>query len=401
MYILEAPQGWNEFRRSALPPQKKDANSNPILERYPRPTEPGKPLESREPLLDFWILPDVIGTQEGWWYFEAIRRIDPRVRWIDITMRMPLEGRPNNNSLNQNSGVKRAKYGMQSWFPKPARQVQNSRRDTVLAMLSKEQIAANTTRGTTPGLINLALGENGGRIPYPARREGKGVRRGPRKKVSLEGARNEIDDESSDKEDSDSWKESIVPEANQSRMKTWHSQFDISGEWSWVGDILYDGKGLGKSRPKDYRGSREGQLSAGAGKKRKANEDDEEFSKLSRKKPIVNLPPAEPLECWSSQLPQDLGDRVLNPFTQTILSTHHRESATTQNLRHRFDWHAIEHATPYDTNSYVSLLKPTHEHSLTSLITGELFSRHELGQLAYTRRADLQHESPIPTYSPK
>lgn len=292
MYILEAPQGWNEFRRSALPPQKKDANGNPMFERYPRPVEPGKPLEPREPLLNFWILPDVIGTQEGWWYFETVQRIHPRVRWIDMTMRMPLEGRPDNNSLNQNSGVKRAKYGMQSWFPKPVRQAQNSRRDTALTMLSNEQITANTTRGTTPGPINPAVGEAGGRILYPARRKGEGVRRGPRKKVSLEDWRNEAEDESSENEHSNSWTESVAPEAKQSRIKTQHSQFDISAEWRWVGDVLYDGKGLGKSRPKEHRGFKEGQLSAGAGKKRKADDDDRELSELSeppRKKPIYQL----------------------------------------------------------------------------------------------------------------
>lgn len=40
-------------------------------------------------------------------------------------------------------------------------------RDAVLNRLSQTQIANNTTRGLTPGLINPALGEAGGRVPLP------------------------------------------------------------------------------------------------------------------------------------------------------------------------------------------------------------------------------------------
>lgn len=40
-------------------------------------------------------------------------------------------------------------------------------RDAVLSRLSQTQIANNTTRGLTPGLINPALGEAGGRVPLP------------------------------------------------------------------------------------------------------------------------------------------------------------------------------------------------------------------------------------------
>jgi len=40
-------------------------------------------------------------------------------------------------------------------------------RDAVLNQLSRAQTDSNTTRGLTPGLINPALGEVGGRIPLP------------------------------------------------------------------------------------------------------------------------------------------------------------------------------------------------------------------------------------------
>ncbi len=37
----------------------------------------------------------------------------------------------------------------------------------VIQSLTPAQIAGNTTRGSTPGLIDPALGEAGGRIPHP------------------------------------------------------------------------------------------------------------------------------------------------------------------------------------------------------------------------------------------
>ena len=170
MYILEPPPGWAEFRKSPRPPQKVDTNGDLMFEKHQ------KPGKTREPLLDFKILPDIIGTQEPWWYFEAIRRIDPRVRWCDITMRMSLEDRPSNNSLNQDGVRHRERYAMLSWHSNQVHRVPNVRRNGVLAMLTARQIAANTTRGATPGLIDSGLGDSGGRIFHPVLRRSGGVR---------------------------------------------------------------------------------------------------------------------------------------------------------------------------------------------------------------------------------
>ena len=201
MYVLKPPQGWDEFRKSPRPLQKVDSNGDPMFERLPRP---GKP---REPLLNFMILPDVIGTEEPWCYFEAIRRIDPQVRWTDITMRMPLESRPSENSLNQNGVRNRQRNTMLSWHPNQFGQAQNARRTTVMAMLTTRQIAGNTSRGATPGLIDPVLGEAGGRIPIPIQRRRQGVRQGPRQKavpVDLEAEKSRSENEDSEWDDEDS-----------------------------------------------------------------------------------------------------------------------------------------------------------------------------------------------------
>ncbi len=371
MYVLEAPLGWDEFRVSARPPQKRDADGNLMFERYPRPTEPGKPVKSRESLLDFWILPDSIGTQEPWWYFEAVRRIDPRVRWTDITMRMPFEGRPSENSLNQDGVRHRPKYGMRSWFPKQVHRAHNARRDTAMAMLSAAQIAANTTRGTTPGLIAPELGEAGGRVPHPAGRKGHGVRHGPRKKASLEISVNEADDEESksegygeevaERENTDSWPESVQSKVKPSKIMTGQTKNEVTREWRWVEDVIYDGRGLGKSKPPGYKQPQETQAQIGGGKKRKADAVIESRTDpdLPPKKRILDWLPIEPRHTGSFQFRQDLSQvRSRRPFSQDVgLTSDHENTTVNEKPHHRYDWRSIEHAVPYDTNSYVSLTK--------------------------------------------
>ena len=378
MYVLKAPSGWDKFRRSSPPAQKKDANGNRMFERYDRPLEydkdgKQKPQKSREPLLDFPVLPDVIGTQEPWWYFEAVRRIDPRIRWIDITMRMALEGRPSENSLNQDGVRNRPKYGMRSWFPKQVHQNHNARRDAVMGMLSDEQIAANTTRGTTPGLKDPALGEAGGRIPHPEGRKGLGVRRGPRKKgpskASQEVSDNEADDkvaeseygddEASDKEDSDSWTDPIESRVKRTRRTMRQSTFEAAKNWSWKGNTLVDGKGLGKSRPSLPEQSTELQAPADGRVKRKLEEDGGERLDLPRKKRVVAHPSGTPSQSRPFQLPRNLA-------TQSFASNQaYHKTATRPRIRRRLDWHAIDHGTPYDLTSYVRQKMVSSFYSLT------------------------------------
>ena len=124
-----------------------------------------------------------------------MRRLDPRIRWTDITMRMERRNRPNENALNMlASRSMRPLYKMLSWHTKGRVATINTRRAAVLAQLTPAQIAANTTRGSTPGLINPALGEIGGRIPHPVLRTGQGVQRGSRRPRS-EATTSSSDDE--------------------------------------------------------------------------------------------------------------------------------------------------------------------------------------------------------------
>lgn len=190
MYRLHPPSGWDEFRRSPPQPRKRDANGKLILG-IPFPDKKAKGLQ------DYKILPDrvsvhrnitantqsnfsQIGTWNPWWYYEAIRRIDPRVCWSDILMRMPLAGRRNQNALNMESSRMRERYHMICWRPGTDAERENIVRQRVLAKLTPQQIAANTTRGSTPGLINPLIGEAGGRVPHPILKNGQGSIRGSR-----------------------------------------------------------------------------------------------------------------------------------------------------------------------------------------------------------------------------
>ena len=56
MYYLNPTPEWTAFRRSGQPQQKRDANNNPMFERFPRQGQPPRPL------LDFPILPDTVSV---------------------------------------------------------------------------------------------------------------------------------------------------------------------------------------------------------------------------------------------------------------------------------------------------------------------------------------------------
>ncbi|KAL9605488.1 MAG: hypothetical protein Q9179_001329 [Wetmoreana sp. 5 TL-2023] len=151
-----------EFRKTPLPPPKRDAHGNIMYEKWPR--KPKNP----QPLLDFPHLPDQIGSNEHWFYVEAWRRFEPRARWKDIAMRIPRDGRGrHHNNLQMEISRNRSKWGLVSWLDIKLHEEDNKTREKALALLSPDQIRNNTTRGTTPGLINPELGEAGGRIPNP------------------------------------------------------------------------------------------------------------------------------------------------------------------------------------------------------------------------------------------
>lgn len=267
---------------------------------------------------------------------------------------MPLEGRPSDNSLNQDGVRNRPKYGLLSWFPKQAHQARNTRRDTVIAMLSPAQIAANTTRGTTPGLIDPILGEAGGRVPHPAARKAQGMRRGPRKKAVVNISDNEADDEESEmkddsdgmphREQSDSWARPVKPKDEPSKIMARRNKLKNTAVWKLVDGVLYDGRGLRKSNPLGYKQQSETRAQNDGGSKRKAESEEKQGPDLPRKKRVLDWLTTTPLGPESFQL------------TQNLVQTKLREPVThipNDEPHHRYDWHSIEHAVPYNTTSYV------------------------------------------------
>ena len=99
---------------------------------------------------------------------EAWRRLDPRIKWEDITMRMQWFGRPNHNAINMDSNrVWRPKFCILSWRYK-GQILSSAPNSTVYNSLSPAQRQHNTTRGSTPGLINPALGPGSPSVPLPA-----------------------------------------------------------------------------------------------------------------------------------------------------------------------------------------------------------------------------------------
>ena len=172
MYQLRPCQAWRSFRDSNLPTQKLDALGNAMVEQWPRAGQ------NPRPLLDFPVLPDQvnnlllgcatflssvrqIGTKEHWTIIEAWRRLDPRIRHQDIVMRqMPDNGNRSRtafqeaHALQQSAGRERAAFAILSWF---ARNHNTKIENTILARLTPAQVAANTTRGTTPGPVDPSL----------------------------------------------------------------------------------------------------------------------------------------------------------------------------------------------------------------------------------------------------
>ena len=95
----------------------------------------------------------------------------------------------------------RPKFFILSWHTKGRFATNNNRASAIRGMLSAAQIATNTTRGSTPGLINPSLGEQGGRIPLPDMR-GLGEAR-PRKEPSSPPLALDSDEFSSASDDED------------------------------------------------------------------------------------------------------------------------------------------------------------------------------------------------------
>ncbi|KKZ66170.1 hypothetical protein EMCG_01147 [[Emmonsia] crescens] len=144
------------FRPTA--PQVRSQSNLPIK---PSPWGSGPDLRI------FDILPDRISTNVEEFRVEAWMRMDRRIQLHDITDRMHPEFRIANNALQQRGVRFRQAFDILSWGSG------NKQTKVVADQLEKEMQARgidptlNSTRGLTPGLINLALGEAGGRVPVP------------------------------------------------------------------------------------------------------------------------------------------------------------------------------------------------------------------------------------------
>ena len=186
---------WYAFKSSIKPGPKVDAQGQVMFERWPRPGQAPRQLR------DYKILPDQIGTAEDAWYFEAIRRLDPRVAWEDIVMRMEYTGFRekyetekefiNTVMNNRGSRVFRKDYHLLAWHTQsPNKKAKGE--DELLARLSPAQRAQNTTRGITPGLIVPTLGDvPDNRIHSPIYRHGRNAIRGPLPKSQKRGKKEE------------------------------------------------------------------------------------------------------------------------------------------------------------------------------------------------------------------
>lgn len=105
-------------------------------------------------------------------------RLDPHFRYEDGIMRMPMTGlraqfateAKFRNDINMRMTRGRKKWSMACW--REPRNGATGPRNKLLRTLSAYQIRNNTTRGSTPGLINASLGEvHGNRIPIPTDRK--------------------------------------------------------------------------------------------------------------------------------------------------------------------------------------------------------------------------------------
>ena len=144
-----------------------------------------------------------ISTNEDWWFFYLWRRIDPRILWTDITMRVEMPQRTakedtkwNNRIVNMQRRVWGKHYYMLPWFnrsPIDTTNVHNALRERNIPL------HLNTTRGLTPGLVDPSQ-PNGPRIPRPVL-TGLGRRRGPNKNEQKKKPKAGQDPHSEDEED--------------------------------------------------------------------------------------------------------------------------------------------------------------------------------------------------------
>lgn len=154
--ILNLPEILYTFRS----PQKRRRKYPPVP-RKPNPRPGGRPLKVLE------CLPDRISNNVEEFKVEAWMRQDPRIQLSDIIDRMPVGNELNNNALQQRGVRFRRAFNIVAWGTCNIKTKAIEARTERMLRRRGLNPKANSTRGLTPGLINPALGEAGGRIPLP------------------------------------------------------------------------------------------------------------------------------------------------------------------------------------------------------------------------------------------
>ncbi|KAG7005139.1 hypothetical protein G7Y79_00021g050060 [Physcia stellaris] len=172
LYTLVQPEEQKPWAKSQPPlPYKVTADGDPVMERWPLNNQ----AENARPLRNIPILPDQICSTEKWWRMEAWRRLDPRVSFADIAMRqMPEQGIRmcssdiDSNRLARKISRHRKTFCVLNWY---GRGSAARLAEKLCEKLSLEQLQKNSTRGTTPGLIDPKKGDvPGNRVPLPGPR---------------------------------------------------------------------------------------------------------------------------------------------------------------------------------------------------------------------------------------
>ncbi|KAI5285959.1 hypothetical protein KEM54_000174 [Ascosphaera aggregata] len=156
--IDNLPEILYQFRPDSSQPQiRRDLNI---------PTKPSPWKNSRD-LRCFDILPDRISSNVEEFRVEAWMRLDRRIQLHDITDRMNPEFRVENNALQQRGVRFRKAFNLLAWGT-------GNRKTEQMAQILEEKMrekgidpTRNSTRGLTPGLIDVLAGEAGGRILVP------------------------------------------------------------------------------------------------------------------------------------------------------------------------------------------------------------------------------------------
>ena len=122
-----------------------------------------------EKLRDFAVLPDRIGTLEHPPIIEAWRRLDPRITWKDIDMRMHNPDKTGHNTMNNQLTDLRERANMVSWHM--AMPIQTQAKRTILINEMIKQFGAATNSTARLAKRSLAIDRHGKEARFIKRHE--------------------------------------------------------------------------------------------------------------------------------------------------------------------------------------------------------------------------------------